>query len=186
MKIKDFTIRPSVTNDMHALSCHLREDDTHELLLSNYGSPINGLTDSYNNSKICLSLISADGKVQAMAGVGWTANPRVGLAWLLSSDYIYSMPRTFLEFCRPGIRSFMQGHDVLYNNVHDANTKSMKWLKWLGFEETFKHPNFGKGAPFTEMSLFASEDVRRMYLEKTWPFRADVNQITGRDRKPDD
>ena len=167
-------IRLAQASDIDDLAPRLRDADCRELDLAEHGPPKQALTESLENSKIALSLLDPSGRVQTMFGVAWSGTPRVGIVWLLSSDFIQEQPLAYLRLSRPCITLLADGHDVIANNVHDENKVSLNWLRWLGFEATQHHPDFGKGAPFTMMARFSSAQVREMYLNKFWPGPADI------------
>ena len=164
------SVRKSLQQDIFDLAPRLREADTIEL--RHWGSdPRKALMDSLLNAKICLSLKDSKGKTAAMFGVGWTSSPRIGRIWFLSSDDLYQISRLFLRESPRFTEYFMKGHDVLFNQVHDRNIISARWLRWLGFEPTRNLLEVGQNkASFIEFCLFRSLQVRDIYLNQTWPY----------------
>ena len=56
-----------------------------------------------------------------------------GSPWLLATDAITKIKKTFLVKCRPDIERMQQQFDCLFNYVHIHNTVAQQWLAWLGF-----------------------------------------------------
>jgi hypothetical protein len=162
-------LRPSRAEDCAALAPRLRAADVTELRLAGQGEPADALRASFDNSKKCVSVATQDDVVQMMFGVAWTRTPRVGLVWMLSSDWIFQAKHTFLRHSRPIVGWMLEDHDLILNDIHDENVTSMNWLEWLGFTAISHTPDFGIGAPFTEMALFKDDQTRAMYLERVWP-----------------
>jgi len=162
-------LRAAVEGDCGALAPRLRDADVTELKLAGEDNPLDALTASFANSKKCTTVATNDDTVQMMFGVAWTRTPRVGLVWMLSSDWIFQGQRTFLRHSKPVVAWLLDGHDIILNDIHDENITSLNWLKWLGFSAISHNPEFGTGAPFTEMALFKDAQTRAMYLDRDWP-----------------
>lgn len=178
-KHKSFIIRSSQDEDPESLSKDLRKEDVLEIKYYSGRDGITSLTNGHKHSKMCFTMTDLDGAVFAMFGVGWTANPRVGIVWLLSSDYLSKVNRDFLLNSQYYVDLMMQGHDVLFNHVHDFNAASVKWLRWLGFEATDHLPEVGSDKqPFTEYSKFSSREIKELYLKRDWQRYVD-NTLVG-------
>ena len=165
----------SVPRDVAELAPVLRQCDQDELRYWGSGPASQALLDSLTNAKVCLSLKDQSANTVAMFGVGWTDNPRLGKIWILSSDYLQKIPRLFLRESPKFTQYFMQGHDVLFNHVHDGNVISTRWLRWLGFEPTRQLTNVGRDKKsFTEYCLFQTPQVRDIYVNRNWRYFTDI------------
>ena len=95
----------------------------------------------------CLS----DGTPVALYGAAPTANPDLGLVWMVATNRFSSLHRQFLRECRERIERVGQGYKALFNYTDARNTVHHRWLKWCGFSIIKEHPNFGVGGrPFYE------------------------------------
>lgn len=54
--------------------------------------------------------------------------------WLLGSDLVKRITRTFLEESKARVAEMLQDCEQLYNLVMQDNVISRRWLKWLGAE----------------------------------------------------
>ncbi len=164
-KLKTFTwgkLRHATASDVPCLEKALRKQDVEEITYYCELPVHEILQQSFQNSKQCITLEKPNGGIAAMSGVGWTNNPRVGRIWLLSSDYIYEHREKFGIQTKKIINYWMDGHDVIFNHVHDKNIQSFRWLEWLGFTPTDHLPSVGSHSqPFTEFSKFRNEDTKK-------------------------
>lgn len=86
------------------------------------------------------ALCKHTGALMFVMGLAKSETPKLGVPWMLSSKDF----KPSIEFIRASKRfieedAFVEGIEVLSNYIHKGNTKSIKWLKWLGF--TFiEHP----------------------------------------------
>jgi hypothetical protein len=179
-------VRPSTRYDVATLAPRMRKADIFEVETYSGKSSDQVLKDSFDNSKICLSIDGKGGDIVAMFGVGWTGNPRVGLIWLLATPEITSLKSTFLIHSRDYVQELMKGHDLLYNHVHDKNVLSFRWLQWLGFESTGKFtPQPDCAETFTEFAKFVSKPVKELYLKRDWQaFLSDCTAVATQNRAP--
>lgn len=87
-----------------------------------------------------------DGKPEAMAGI--TRQGDNGLVWLLATDVAEVYPHQFLRASRRELNAVRDNYDRIHNFVDARNVKSIRWIKWLGFDVTPAMP-FGRlGKPF--------------------------------------
>ena len=91
------SIETSTRDDILQLSCRLRLSDIDELKAFDNETPFEALNGSFENSKLCFSYRNPNDQVEAMFGVGWTHNPRVGRVWFLSTENVYETKIRFLR-----------------------------------------------------------------------------------------
>lgn len=58
----------------------------------------------------------------------------VAVPWLLGTNALEEHAPVFLRMSRDWIHEQAKEYDILMNFVDARNTKSIRWLKWLGFE----------------------------------------------------
>ena len=80
------------------------------------------------------ALCKHTGALLFVMGLARAETPNLGVPWMLSSKDF----KPSIEFIRASKRfieedAWVKGIDVLSNYIHEDNTKSIKWLKWLGF-----------------------------------------------------
>tara|TARA_R100000388_G_C7177304_1_gene126907 strand:+ start:90 stop:587 length:498 start_codon:yes stop_codon:yes gene_type:complete len=144
--------RPSKEEDCFILAPNLRHQDSLEVSysvgLSNEKALLTALELSRQE---CNSIIYKD-TVIGMFGVGVDPEDKQrGIPWLLASDSIFDIQRTFIRESKKWVNSISQDYYLLYNYVHIGNRPSIKWLKFLGFHFIRLIPDYGVGKkPFYE------------------------------------
>ena len=169
---RDFTIGslgPATADDAVMLAPRLRQSDLVELAAYDGREPLVALTKSLENAKFALALRDLRGQTVSLLGVNWIwANPRAGSIWFVSDDRLDEFGLVFLEHVRLAFDDLVAGHDVVSNWIHEPNTKTVRWLRWLGFEVLSRHRSERSGEWFLEMARFASPAVRDLYVERDW------------------
>ncbi len=143
----------------------LRSADVLELAYESGLPPERGLTCSVENSEIVFTLL-LQGDVMGIMGIGRSnKDPRGGKIWFLGSEQLEK--NIDLELIRQSpymVALLMENFEIAFNFVSEANTASMKWLDWAGFEFIHRIPDYGIAKkPFW---LFAK--ARTVELRKNW------------------
>lgn len=164
-----FQVRSSEANDPKILAPKLRQGDLEEIRYSSGNTAQVALKQSFENSKVCFSLLDTGGEIFAMVGVSWTHSPKVGVIWFLSSNHLYKVSRSFVDVAPIYIDFLLKGHDLIFNNIYKGNHAAIRWIRYLGFEATTEYPEFGKHKkPFTEYCKFANPKLRDLYISRDW------------------
>lgn len=58
----------------------------------------------------------------------------MGIPWLISSDFLFDNSLTFLKGSKAVMETFTELDLFMIGNVWVDHTRSIKWLKWLGFD----------------------------------------------------
>ena len=85
---------------------------------------------------------------------------RVGRPWLLSVEDLKGYPVHFLRVSRDVIAEMRRRYDVLENWVDARNLRSIKWLRWCGFEIMDAEPWGPFGAMFHRFYWEGGEQER--------------------------
>lgn len=136
----------------HALDVanHLRFSDIQELIALTPETPQFILERSFKTSKMTWAGLVED-RAALVFGVG-EATPNIGMVWMLGTPLVDKHYRSFLKQCRGCVDTMNQMYPLLTNAADARNTKTLAWLKWLGFE---LHPPIPAGrfqlpfVPFT-------------------------------------
>ena len=89
---------------------------------------------SYHLSDKCYSIKTHDYRLIASFGVCPTEDPKVGCAWLLGTDLMPTIKKTFIKHSFEYLDELMGDYDCLTNHVSMNNKLSVRWLTWLGAE----------------------------------------------------
>ena len=100
----------------------------------------------------------------------------VGRAWLLATNDIYRIAKSFVQHSKFYVDEMQRRFDFLSNYVHCKNVVSQRWLKWCGFEIDAV-PSMVDGEDFyyfCRVSPTADEQCTRWLEEFEEGVRADV------------
>lgn len=127
-------VRPATEIDIQALlAVGLRDADILECKRLFGREPRLSLWDGYLYSDICFAA-EEGGEVFAVGGVMTKSLlSGGGIAWLLGTDKLESVWYAFARESRRVAEELTREYGVLENFVDASNTKSIRWLEWLGF-----------------------------------------------------
>lgn len=142
-------VRAYRPGDEVELAPRLRFHDLQEIEAASGRSPLDVLREGGEQSSPSCSIISQQGFVVGMFGVG-----PGGCVWLLGTDELTRDPlrRQFLRECRTYLRALHQTFPLLHNVIDERNAVHIRWLKWLGFTFIRRFPHGPKGLPFLEFA----------------------------------
>lgn len=95
-----------------------------------------------------------DGEVAALMGlilsslIGGIAMP-----WLMTGAPVEHHRREFMQLTRTRTQEMLAEYGMLVCNVHAEYARSIRWLRWLGFEIAAARPIGPLGASFHEATL---------------------------------
>lgn len=127
-------VRPAKEKDvLDLLGVGLREADALECRRLFGRDPALCLWDGYLYSDICFAA-EESGEVFALGGVmAKSMLSGGGIAWLLGTDKLDSVWYSFAKESRRVSQELVREYGVLENFVDATNTKTIRWLEWLGF-----------------------------------------------------
>lgn len=149
-------IRDTQPEDIDELLRNLRECDRLEVEASAGRRRVASALQLTGRMSIWSKSAFADGELANVFGV----SPQdfvqgVGCPWMLATPVFDRHPRAVIRLCRGYIPPMLELFPHLVNYVDARNTKSIKWLAWLGFEI---HPAAPYGAyklPFHKFEMKA-------------------------------
>jgi len=128
----DAIVRDSEEKDIEALKVNMRKEDIAEVWASHHHTPEEALKLSYKNSVPCLT-IEKNGVPIVMFGVvpETLLSDRANI-WLLATEGICKVRKSFIKHCRGFIKSMLLQYSILENHIDARNKISIRWLKWCG------------------------------------------------------
>lgn len=128
---EDVWTHRSRVEDADELLSAMRQSDLTECRA--YGKPdlLEGLKESIRDSDECWTVRAADGML-AVFGVGTIATG-VGSPWMLGTRLLDQRPRMVHETAIGYLPAIRARYPLLLNFVHTSNTRSIRWLRRLGF-----------------------------------------------------
>lgn len=137
-------IREASLDDCFELAPILREIDKKEIKMSSGEEPLAALILSWGLSEHRY-VATKDGVPFLMFGVVRITGTEGGCIWLLGSDLIEQMPKTFMRKSRQWIDHLAQDYAYLTNAIMEENTVHLKWIVFLGAELVNRVPEYGPG-----------------------------------------
>lgn len=130
----DYRILPATPFHCAFVAQHLREADEVELRATCKPGQTNEeiLLEALRKSHWA-NAVEVEGEIALVYGVTPSTNIRMGVPWMLSTDVIYKMKKSFIQDCRGEVELMHAAFPFLFNCVHKDNLVSINWLKWLGF-----------------------------------------------------
>jgi hypothetical protein len=113
----------------------MRESDVFECKAMVSLSPYDALKLSVAGSNGNAVTILHGNEPVAIFGVGFNLEqPEMGSPWLLATDKFETIPRFILKYSRRVLAEMRKDFQFLFNYTHADNERSIRWLKWCGFE----------------------------------------------------
>jgi hypothetical protein len=161
-------VPPELKTLMAYVAAHLRPADRVEAHLSHEFDAIRAVTSSMSLTREFAvifdpGLAECEGQnpMELPLAIGGvcpveTERENVGVIWMLGTDLLdremrYPMQRRlFARATQMVVQEFSKNWPVLTNMTYAENTKSLRWLKWLGFELGREHQLGETRARFVE------------------------------------
>ena len=148
-------IRPTQPGDAANLFSNLRASDLAECTA--YGNPdiAASIAASVDRSVMCWAVM-IDGKLAAIMGCAAIDTlPGVGSPWMLGTPVIDAHQRVLVRETPEYIARMLKAFPHLLNFVHAQNTRSVRWLRSLGFSLSKPAPFGALGEPFHRFEMRA-------------------------------
>lgn len=142
-----------------SIAARMRAADVAEIEAATHKTPDRALKDAFELSGRCWTGMVDDtpafmfGVYKPMA-IGEEAVP-----WLLGTDDVLKVKKSFLMLCIPYLDEMRQGSRLLFNYVDARNTLSKRWLRWLGFRMGGAEPYGHRKMLFHRFEMEGLENV---------------------------
>jgi hypothetical protein len=147
-------IRQPTQADVDLLIANIRHDDKQELDAS-FGDYKKAIQVAFNRSDHKWS-VYANGDFVCIFGIhpmGLLSDNTI--IWMLGTDLIEKHKGAFIRHSREYIQAMLNVHPMLTNYCDVRNTKTIRWLKFMGFTFFDAEPYGIKGYPFYRFELRA-------------------------------
>lgn len=127
-------IIPAEYSHIVGIADDVRPEDKAELWATNYSSPERTMKLGLDVSSRAFTGMVDDVPVCMWGVVTDSVIFRSGIPWMVCSKGVERVAKTFLKESKPLMVKLCDGYDRLDNYVDARNTRTMGWLKWMGFE----------------------------------------------------
>jgi hypothetical protein len=140
-----FAVVPATFDHIEPIAKRMRQADVDEIWAAAAVLPRPAIALSLDAADITGTWL-IDGVPAAIGGV------RDGVVWLLTTDLVDKHQRRFLMEAKRQFEDVKPMYDRLYNWVDARNTRSIRWLKWMGFTLDAPRPYGVFRKPFIRFS----------------------------------
>jgi hypothetical protein len=136
------------------LSEDLRKTDLDEIAAHTGDDPSVALITSVMVSDHAWVILDGEDPIAAF-GCAPTDDPKAAQVWMLGSDRMDEPANAvgILRLSKSYMDAMQVTYEVLYNYIDCRNDRSMRWLRWCGYEVFETVPEFGVGKlPFSRFA----------------------------------
>lgn len=147
----EITIREATIEDAKYIGGHLREDDRREVEALGF-TPECATVFSYSGSDEAYTGC-VDGVPAMIFGIGAPSLADETSVWALGTPLCDRVPLAMVRIGREAVKRFLEKNPVLTNWCDARYTKTIKWLKLLGFTIGDPEPYGNGGALFCKLTI---------------------------------
>jgi len=141
MPLQDYTetklyVEKTIPDHCFYLAKRLKSSDREEVALMG-NDPLFSMLSAfrYNYRKVESFCVMSNKKPVAMFGVVPAKNnPKYGAIWFLSTELDKKQWAYFSKRSKKWLEYLIADYECVFNMVPKHNKRTVKWLKWLGFE----------------------------------------------------
>ena len=149
----NLVITESVKSDVDGMQDNLRKIDKLEVT-SIGGTPREALLEAFDGGMTFTAKDKQD-NVVCMFGSVDSQVKDTGVIWMLGTPLVDKYKKDVMKLTHKFVKKVCEPYRHVYNYIHKDNKKSMRWLKWCGFNvDKSRTYQFG-GEPF----YFISKEV---------------------------
>jgi hypothetical protein len=129
-------VEKTIPDHCFSLSKRLKSSDREEVAIMG-SDPLFSMLASfrYRHRKVQSYTVMSGNKPVAMFGVLPTKiNPKYGSIWFLSSEMSPQQWAYFTKRSKKWLEYLVSDFECVFNLIPKHNKRTIKWLKWLGFE----------------------------------------------------
>ncbi len=149
----DQIVRRPTPEDVEHIIANIRDEDVAEIAALDGGNVRDALNETPDMDKNAF-VWEREGKVHAIFGVNPVPDmDKVGVIWMLATKTFDDHFMAFAAACKVVVEHMIENYEYLFNYVYVDNKKSIRWLKWLGFDVKPAEPIGVDGAQFHRFEM---------------------------------
>lgn len=125
-------VKPTVEL-VESIAADMRQADVDEVWASNHHTPLESLMKGWQLSNLSTVVVYDNEPLVMIGVVKRDMLTGSGVVWMLGANRALKYRKEFLRQTKPVIDEMLTIYPRLCNMVHNKNTDSIRWLKWLGF-----------------------------------------------------
>jgi len=149
----ELVVRPAADGDVDLFAGVLRGVDLREIAATSLAPPAGAIARCLAASdRTWVGLL--DGEPMFISGISRANFMSARRApWLLGTPLIDTNPRPFLRYTRAAMPGLLAAHPWMENHIDARSTRTIAWLRWLGFVIHDAKPYGALGRPFHRFSI---------------------------------
>jgi hypothetical protein len=150
----DQIVRRPTPADVEFIINNIRDEDAAEVAAFD-GDSVRDILEMTPDLEKNAWVWERGGQVHAIFGVNPVKeHDGVGVIWMLATKSFDDHFMAFAAACKVVVDVMIEGYKYTYNYVSVENKKSIKWLKWLGFDVRNSEPIGINGAQFHRFEMW--------------------------------
>ena len=158
-----FSVRPASDRDIARVIGNMRDADRMELAAISPLAPEQTFRQTIARSEGVMAGCVLDEPAALMGVAHRSIAGSVGLPWMLGTELVQEYQFVFLRYCKPWIAEQLDRWNTLEGWVSVDNTRSIRWLRWLGFKFEKAKPL----PPYSHLFHRYTLDRRKPLLEES-------------------
>lgn len=156
----DQLVRRPTPEDVEFVIANIRDEDAAEIAAFDGGNVSDALLRETPDMDKNAFVWERQGQVHAIFGVNPVEDrDKVGVIWMLATNTFDDHFMAFAAACKVVVEEMIKDYEYVFNYVHADNIKSIKWLKWLGFDVRDAEPIGINGAEFHRFEMWNLKNV---------------------------
>ena len=148
----NITIREATMDDARYIAKHLRKEDRDEILALGQMTPGAMVTTSFVGSDVSFVGV-IDGVPALIFGTGQKLRSDTAEIWALGTDECFKAPLAMVKYGRRVVKELLEYYPALENYCDARYTRSLRWLRQIGFTIGEPEPYGDAGALFCKLSI---------------------------------
>lgn len=130
------------------IAAHMREIDRREIYYMATLDPQRAINVTAAHAVAAWAVL-LDGVPALIFGINRRSRTSlIGVPWLLATDALDEHPLALAKASKEYVARFFRAFDRMENHVLASNVKTLRWLRWLGFDMEEARPFGAFGQPF--------------------------------------
>ena len=149
----DYVFRPVTDGDIEYLANNMRQQDMDEVYAATGSSQLAAILRQSVTESALLVSVEYDGRLLCIGGAAsQSLLSCTGIPWMLGTNELSWHSALFVRHGKRCISELLTRFERLENHVDARNTKSVRWLRSIGFTVDDPQPYGAFGLPFRRFS----------------------------------
>jgi len=186
-KLFELFVTDATNYDFIELAESIRCADLEEVIAltgENNEGAVREIEASRSNTSKPYSLITREGELAAVYGIGNTQKPYIGISWLLGTHCLNRHKISMGLISKVDVPRISKGYDMVYNFVYSRHDEANRWVDSLNFEHVSTHSSLSfLDGNFRLYAWFKNDEIRSNFIQAFDPDELD-KVVASRSNQP--